>query len=108
MNRRVIDSPLSAEAFEALGPKQQLAALLEMVERYIDGTPGHAMDAWHAAKIRHALLKIDAGEVEAAAHDLALADQVAHGQPETVAEDVSVEALRKDASASRKRLAARE
>ena len=91
-----------------MGPKQQLTALLEMVERYIDGTPGHAMDAWHAAKIRHALLKIDAGEVEAAAHDLALADQVAHGQPETVAEDVSVEALRKDASASRKRLAARE
>ena len=106
MNRRVVDGAISAETFEALTPTEQLTALLDMVERYIDGTSGHSIDPWHAAKIRHALGKIDAGEVEAAAHDLALADQAHHGEPEAVLEDVSLETLRKEASASRKRLLA--
>jgi hypothetical protein len=106
MNRPVVDGSLSAETFEALSPARQLAALLDMVERYIDGSPGHSIDPWHAAKIRHALLKIDAGEVEAAAHDLALADQPRHGDAELVLEDVSVETLRKEVSAARRNLPA--
>ena len=85
MTRRVTDGALSAEEFEALNPKEQLFALLGMIERYIDGTPGHTMGAWHAAKISEALEKIEAGEVMAAAHNLALADQTAHGTPELVA-----------------------
>ena len=106
MNRRVVDGGISAETFEALTPTQQLTALLDMIERYVEGAAGHSVDPWHAAKIRHALAKIDAGEVEAAAHDLALADQVHHGEPEAVPQDVSVEALRKETSVSRKRLLA--
>lgn len=106
MTRRVTDGALTAEEFEALTPKEQLFALLGMIDRYLDGTTGHTMDPWHAAKISEALEKIEAGEVMAAAHDLALADQTAHGKPELVAEDVSVDALRKVAHAARKRVMA--
>lgn len=106
MTRNVTDGALSAEKFEALSPKEQLFALLGMIDRYIDGAPGHTVDSWHAAKISEALEKIEAGEVMAAAHNLALADQKSHGEPELVAEDVSVDALRKEAHAARKRMMA--
>lgn len=106
MTRLVTDGALSAEEFEALTPKEQLFSLLGMIDRYIDGTPGHTMDVWHAAKISEALEKIEAGEVMVAAHDLALADQTPHGEPELVAEDVSVDALRKKSHVARKRLMA--
>lgn len=106
MTRRVTDGALSAEEFEALTPKKQLFALLDMIDRYINGTPGHAMGAWHAAKISEALEKIEAGEVMAGAHILALADQTVHGEPEPVGEDVAVDALRKEAHETRKHLTA--
>ncbi|MCZ2497541.1 hypothetical protein GN316_12310 [Xylophilus sp. Kf1] len=102
MNRRVTDGALSSEEFEALSPHDQLLSLLDMIDRYIDASP--SVDAWHAAKIRHALEKIEAGEVMAAAHDLALADQAEHGAPEIVNEDNSLKALGEKAKTARKRL----
>ncbi|QHI97207.1 hypothetical protein GT347_03970 [Xylophilus rhododendri] len=104
MTRRLTDSAISAEQFEALAPQEQLLALLGMIDRYLEGATGHTMDPWHAAKIRHALLKIGKGEVDAAAHDLALADQASHGQAEAGAEHVAVEALRQEAHQARKHL----
>lgn len=105
MTRRLTDGALSAEQFEALAPHDQLVALLDMIDRYIDGTAGQTMDPWHAAKIQHSLAKIAKGEVDAAAHDLALADQGAHGEPEAGAEHVAVDALRDEARKVRKHLA---
>lgn len=104
MTRRLTDGALSAEQFEALAPHDQLVALLDMIDRYIDNTEGHAVDSWHAAKIQHSLVKIGKGEVDAAAHDLALADQVSHGQPEAGAEHVAIEALREESRKVRKHL----
>jgi len=106
MNQRVTDGALTAEEFEALPPKDQLFSLLTMIDRYLDGVSGTVVDPWHAAKIHHALEKINAGEVMAAAHDLALADQGQHGSPEAVLDDRTVDGLRKDAKEARKLLMA--
>ena len=106
MNRRVTDDALSADEFEALAPQDQLLSLLDMIDRYLAASPGASVDPWHAAKIRHALVKIAAGEVMAAAHDLALADQQAHGAPESVDADLSVKALSEESKHARKRLVA--
>jgi len=106
MTRRVTDGALSAEEFEALPPKDQLFSLLTMIDRYLEGVSGSVVDPWHAAKIHHALEKINAGEVMAAAHDLALADQAEHGSPEAVLDNRSVDGLKKDAKVARMRLMA--